>query len=438
MQLLAVRRQVVVVPAVAIGALLGLAACAETGRATTEPDLIEIGSRYVTDTPYRRALLESSLVDPTNGYAQRRLAEYAVTDRFAAPAGWDARPVWNPSVAKWHADAATLQDSTPVLTDGATTHDALLALGRRAFEEYPAQRLAGADVAAQSATSAAQFGMWVAEDGWVGGLVSVTSPTGQAPYLAATCATCHARVEDGALVHGVANQALDLGALFARNAADASSYERLLRWGPGRVDVTPLGDDPAAISDLRPIARQHRLHWAGTLHHSFGALLVRVETLLITSSATHRPPRELVFALTYYLWHLEASAARAPDDGHAAGAAVFAADCAGCHGFDGRPVRAVPIDAPGTDRVLAESPDRGTGEWRVPSLWGAGTRGRLLHDLSAEDLHDLLDPARQDRAGGHAFGSQRTAAEREALVAFVETLGVPPSGASPRASLPSR
>jgi mono/diheme cytochrome c family protein len=437
-QLLSVRRQVGVAAGVAFAALLGLAACAETDRPPTESDLIEIGSRYVVDTTYRRALLEASLVDPTNGYAQRRLAEYAVTDRFAAPTGWDARPVWNPAVAKWRGDETTLQAAAPVLTGGSATHDALLELGRRAFEEYPAQRLAGADVAAQSATSAGQFGLWVADDGWVGGLVSVTSPTGQAPYLAATCATCHARVEHGALVHGVANQALDLGALFARNAADASSYERLLRWGPGRVDVTPLADDPAAISDLRPIARQHRLHWAGTLHQSFGALLVRVETLLITSSATHRPPRELVFALTYYLWHLEASAARAPDDAHAAGAAVFAADCAGCHGFDGRPVRAVPIDAPGTNRVLAESPDRGTGEWRVPSLWGVGTRGRLLHDLSAEDLHDLLDPMRQARAPGHAFGSQRSVAERDALVAFLETLGVPPSGASPPAAPPSR
>ena len=413
------------------------AACVEAPAAPSAPTLLAIGERYVEDTAFRRALLEDSLVNANNGYSVRRLQAYAVTDEAGNPAQWDARPVWNPPVARWNGSAPQHTEPLPSLGVPAD-HDALIALGRQAFERYPAQRLSGLESVAGSPDSAVRAGLWVDAQGWIGGLVQVVPPSGQTPYLAATCATCHARVDAGQLHHGVANQALDLGAVFARQALDQERYERLLAWGPGRVDVTPVADDPAAISDLRPIANQHRLHWAGTVQNSFGALLVRVETLLITSSATHRPPREVVYALAYYLWHLSPAATRPPDARTEAGATLFSVHCAGCHAVDGRPIAAAAIAQVGTDPVLAQSPDRGTGAWRVPSLQGVSTRGRLLHDLSAMHLRDLLDPARQSRAPGHAFGTALSEPEREALVRYLETLGAPPSGASPSAGPPSR
>ena len=98
----------------------------------------------------------------------------------------------------------------------------------------------------------------------------------------------------------------------------------------------------------------------------------------------------------------------------------FGARADACHdpdqGFTGAPV---PIGEVGTDRALGLSPDRGTGNYRVPSLRGVGQRGVLLHDASIMSLTDFLDP---DRQGGHRFGLSLDDASRSALLSYVREL----------------
>jgi hypothetical protein len=82
--------------------------------------------------------------------------------------------------------------------------------------------------------------------------------------------------------------------------------------------------------------------------------------------------------------------------------------------------------------VLGLSGDRGTGAYRVPSLRGVTTRGALLHDGSAPGLDSMFDPARTDpnydrgrQPGpipGHPFGLDLGPSDRQALLAYLQTL----------------
>jgi hypothetical protein len=87
----------------------------------------------------------------------------------------------------------------------------------------------------------------------------------------------------------------------------------------------------------------------------------------------------------------------------------------------------------GTDPWLGESPDRGTGAYRVPSLHGVGSRGPLLHDGTVPSVAAMLDPTRPTAAftgrlhgpgavPGHLYGLELAPADRAALVAYVEAL----------------
>jgi hypothetical protein len=84
----------------------------------------------------------------------------------------------------------------------------------------------------------------------------------------------------------------------------------------------------------------------------------------------------------------------------------------------------------GTDPTLGESLVRGTGNYRVPSLHGVGTRGPLLHDGTVPSLAAMFDPARVTApypsrlhgAGaipGHPFGLSLDGDDRAALLAFL-------------------
>jgi hypothetical protein len=77
----------------------------------------------------------------------------------------------------------------------------------------------------------------------------------------------------------------------------------------------------------------------------------------------------------------------------------------------------------GTDPRAADSPARGHGYYRVPSLWAVADRGRLLHDGSVPDLVTFLDPARAKTVPGHPFGLDLPPRERDALVEFLVTIG---------------
>jgi len=357
--------------------LLVVAGCAAAPASSSD------AARYLDDASFRRAALAGELVSTTNGYARVRL------ERYAVDGGWDDLPEWNPAVARRGTgeDAAALAYDAQAIVDDPV---ALAELGARAFTRYPVQLW-----------QAAPQGLWI--DNGADGLIDVALDP---PQLAATCATCHATVRDGALAIGLANDTLELG------------------WGPGRLDVTTLdGHEPVRIPDLRPVALEAYLHTDANVRATDTiALAIRIETLIITSHfEAVRPPRIIALALATYLGTLAPEdAAPPPTEPAIRGAAVFATTCAGCHAgttFSGDPVA---LDAVGTDPTVGLSLERGTGTYRVPSLRGVADRTWLLHDGSVSSLAALLDPART--SAGHHFGAELSADDRAALVAFLHTL----------------
>ena len=323
---------------------------------------------YLDDRAFRRDALVASLVEPSNAYSQLRLARYGVDG------GWDALPEWNPPVA------IAGEPAVPLALDGD-----LAKLGEQAFERYPVQLWASEPA-----------GLWsdpVRGDGLV--RVSLASGT----YTAATCATCHATVRDGVFLAGLANASLDLG------------------WGPGRLDVsTTDGHEPVRIPDLRPVRWLTYLHADATVRQpDLVALAIRIETLIITSHGEAvRPPRVVALALATYLWSLLPAAPPPPPP------AQFVAACGDCHAGDGLTGTPVPLDVVGTDPVVGQSLDRGTGMYRVPSLRGVRERALLLHDGSVDSLETLLDPART--TPGHRFGTELSDSDRETIITYLKNL----------------
>lgn len=338
---------------------LALVACGE-------PIEIGDGRRFVDDDTFRRNALEASLVDPSNGYSSVRLEKYGHVDQ-----GWDTLPIYDP---------------TRIATDFDWSHEALVETGRQAFEAYPLSPANGLG------------------DGRHGehALVEAEGVTYK------TCATCHARDDDGTRVYGAANVDLDLG-----GALGAS-------WGLGHVDPTPDGmHNPTGITDLRPIRYQNHLNVAASIQNSLVALAVRIETLMITSAGEQRrPPRELAFAIAYFLWSLGEPVHTPPTA--SAGRTLFQANCARCHHADGTTAEPVALDVVMTDPAAGLSPMRGTGRYRIPSLYGVGDRRRVLHHGQVRSLSELLDPDRTEP--GHPFGQQLDAADRAELIRFLETL----------------
>ncbi len=355
--------------------------------ACTTPPRAPAGTGYLGSAPHRRALLERSLVNRANAYAQLRLAHY--------PDDWDRLPEWNPKVAASDEAPRALALDMP-----------LAALGEEAFLRYPVQIVP----ALQSREHA---------------VVDVSLDGSHA--LAVTCATCHARRdESGVLVPGVANDRFDYGRMLVSGGTpgDEAQARARLAWGPGRMDVTTLrGDEIVRIPDLRPVRYLGYLHHAATVKAGdVETLAVRLETLVIVSNGeTLRPPRAVALGLATYLFDLADTlpSRAAISDEERSGQSLFGARCARCHvppSFTGVPVSAAEV---GTDPRLAHSPDRGTGMYRVPSLRGVSTRGALLHDGTVKDLDALLDPARRT---GHAYGHDLDARDRHALVAYLRTL----------------
>jgi hypothetical protein len=254
---------------------------------------LELGKRFVAELLFRRTALEQSLAVRDNGEAQLRLEHYAVEDQ------WEALPLLNAEVAP-----VTLGQQ-PAMTrlwtgEVAWNEQALLELGRRAFEEWPAQRaprlrplLEAQRGLASVGPRLSGVGAWVDARSRVGGFVWARYPDGTTePAL--SCASCHARPDAaGHLLHGPASD-FDLGAVVGED------------WGPGRVDVTGDAlDNAVGIPDLRATRHQQRLHHSGNLRGGLESLAVRTETLLITARENVvRPPREVAFALAYYVWSM--------------------------------------------------------------------------------------------------------------------------------------
>jgi cytochrome c2 len=294
------------------------------------------------------------------------------------------------------------------------TIDALLELGRTAFDSWPAQSQPLLAQVLESPALARAIGLWSDDSGRIGGVVIERYADGsERPAL--TCSSCHARVEpDGRLLRGPASQ-LDIGALFSGGADDDRS-------DAGLVDVTSDAvDNAVAIPDLRATRHQRRLHWSGSLYNGLDALAVRIETLLITSSSeTVRPPREIVFALALYIWSLGHDPERTGSN--SAGATVFEEHCATCHEGATGEGDAINADVVGTDPAVARSTARGTGQYRVPSLHRVGSRTHLTHEGRSADLEAWLDPARAFEDAAHPFGLDLPSQDRADLIAFLKSL----------------
>lgn len=384
-----------------------------------------------SDESSRRATLEASLVNPSNGYSTLRLAHYAT----GKPGDWDALPEWNPPSEPL--DETTRANPTAPLSATAAPlalDDAPLALGEAAFFRYPIQLLTANEVALIAADASA-YGFWSDASRGVGGLVRVRVADGSTA-LAYTCATCHASSRNGAFIIGLTNAALDLGRFIIDSSPGDSRQAALLAWGPGRVDVTTNeGTEPVRIPDVRSVRVLTHLHaTASVIQRDLPTLAIRLETLIIvTQSQTIRPPREVTLALATYVWSLaDTLTTRAPTtDAELAGQVIFAERCASCHAppnYTGPPV---PLAVVGTDPVIGLSLDRRTGNYRVPSLLGVADRPLLIHDGSATSLDEMFDPTRTSsgyvgRLGGpivgHEFGLDLSAGDRAALLSFLRTL----------------
>lgn len=363
---------------------LGLATGCGEGPADPAPPPSD-ALAYVVDQGLRRATLESQLVSTANAYAFERLRSYALDD------GWDALPI------EPLADIPAWPD-----TQVPPEESEFLALGRRAFFEYPAR--VGAEFAPGLAPGMDMPHAREAEDG-----------TGRAVI---TCATCHAGPAGGPDAIGAPNTALNIGAIYAQ-AFDAPDSPELSSWGPGRMDVTAdTADDPVRIIDLRPLRHQRLLQAAGAIRQRHPTdLAIRLETLLITASGRRtRPARATIAALAWWLHTLSPPAPQAPPP------KVFQERCARCHDPATGYASSDPIPAAdvATDPTAAWSPGRGTGGYKAPSLIGVTQRSPLLHDASIPTLDALLDPART--RGGHTFTAALAPAQLTHLKTFLTSL----------------
>ena len=486
--------------------------------------LMRQGQRYLNDPDFRRQVLESSLVTPSNGYSQLRLMNYTES-------AWGSLPVRWPRVTSMKTECeVTSSESQCWLTpprrslfeggpkrssdqgtatpprDRALTSSKVelwRAWGAWAFRAYPSQTLSEGWPREFNPTS---VGLSVYQGETIGlvwasntslsdselerlkegpielagrrPVIASLSPVDDTtsppqPELSLTCAACHASLrlpnaplrpinsvklftghpdavqfEDAYVAWGLNNPWFDL-----RDAIQTleSGSNRPNDWGPGRADVT--NDrlmNPTVYGDLRPISMQSHLHRAGTLINHPLALAVRIETLLITSfNQRARPPRWLCWALALYLWDLvaeheeremsqEEGAEPQSDRGQVGrGEVLFERHCTRCHmgeGLSGPPVLLSALGDPlMTDEMgVAESLDRGTGRWRVPSLWGAHQRVWLLSQGQVYGLTALLermsgargDEALEDRfRGAHAFPLSLSSEEIISLSTYLESVG---------------
>lgn len=404
----------------ALSLCLALAGCEEDAPAppaVVPEDTAAIGDAlrsYASDFAFARRALEDSLVTRDNGYARKRLERYT-------PTVWGGTPIYDPRTAPMLVDPATGKAVPPPAKDDpawartlpepdtfAPTDEALRALGERAFFGYPVQPAPGLP---EVLDQPGRAGVWENE----GRFGVVWTETSVGVRGAFTCATCHATPgPDGKLVVGLNNPSID--------AAQLSAGPEAISWGLGRVDVTTdERDNPAVITDLRPIRWQRRYHRAATLYASPAALAVRIETLIITNNGESiHPPRHVAAGLAMFLLSLGNGTPRSTIDPESAGARVFDRTCARCHTGEGAAGDAVALEDIGTDPQVGLSSERGTGGYRVPSLRGVGLRKPLFSNGAVPDLDTLLDPQRA--APGHRHGLDLSAEDRAALLVYLAQL----------------
>ncbi|MGK0358813.1 MAG: mono/diheme cytochrome c family protein [Bradymonadia bacterium] len=376
---------------------------------------------YMDDPSVRRAELEAALWLPDLRYSRGLLSNYALER-----GGWELLPeMTGESAPLTLADVDRLAARQPLTLDvdplpGAglpgvdlpTEPDDWIALGQQVFERLPMRYDPYLTWLATRPDVWAQVGLPV-EGGTVRGLVKYRDDRG-AVQVGIACALCHGAQS----TPGRGDRRLDLG--LARrlfNEANGIDSPLVTHWGPGRVDVSEDGvDAPLSIPDLWGVRYSTWLNSSGVIRVSGPATLaIRFETQYIKGHRMgSRPARAWTWALAQFVMSLEPPTERGIAD--AADAQVFELRCAGCHdpdrGFAGDLVAA---DALLTDPRAANSPTRGTGHYKVPSLLGVTDAAPYLHDGRVPSLDALLRE-------GHPFGDPIDAAERAALLRFLDTL----------------
>lgn len=362
-------------------------------------EALATGQRYVEDRGFRRKALEDSLLHVDNHYARLRLEKYGI------PNQWEALPVLNLPTAPLTVNAEGLLTSEPPkslnLGEFEWEHAAVLRAGQRAFEQWPIRRrtllereFSPGEILSERAL--ATQGLWKDERGRVGGMVAVEYPDGSSG-LSFSCASCHARVDLSGQLEVGGNSDVRLGPV------DVDAREL---WTPGTVDVTADGvNNPVRVADLRATRWQSRLHHTGNVANGLIALAVRIETLLITNVFEGaRPPREVAFALAYYLWDLgeQAAAQKIAEEQvqEFEGRRLFERDCVACHRSATGAGDWVSVGSVNSDPAAAHSTARGTGGYRVPSLLGFLER-RLGHEGKVADLAAWLLPEPVSGQGAH-------------------------------------
>lgn len=396
--------------------------------------------RYLDEPEFRRAQLEASLTNPDNQYSRKRLAAYGLGDR-----GWDSLPEWVPATAPISNEAVVqlragggLPQPTMRIWDGQRPQnfEQWIALGERVFYEYPLRPEIFAHHALLDPQLASAVGLYPEDDDpqspWPG-VIAFVDLDGKTK-VGITCAVCHVSPDaNGEMIAGRARRDFDYGRMrlaYYRNTGsplDPRLAERMAGWGPGRADITDDEDeDPVAIPDLWRIRELRHLTQAATLRHEHpAALAIRQETqLLHANRELARPPRELAWALAMYVYSL-APPPRDPaarDEAASAGEALFRNSCARCHSGPTGAGDPIPAERVGTDRALAFGRARGTGLYRPAPLVRVADAGPYFHDGTVATLEQLLDADRLAQIPGHAFGTERSAEQRAALLAYLRTL----------------
>lgn len=372
--------------------------------------MTEHAPSYLHDRAWRRRALEESLWRPELPYSQKLLDGYALEKggwELLPTYSFDAYAVYEPGderstlVARFDANAPT-----------PTTRQEWLELGERVFWYLPMRRDAYLSWVVQRPERWREVGLEQDDDGALRGVIRYRDARGRA-RIGLTCAACHASNQEP----GRATSALDLGKARAlyRQARDLDPAP-FDTWGAGKIDVTDDGRvDPVAIPNLWGVSSQRFLNSSGVFEKSSPATpAIRFETQYLSNYAYEvRPARQWTWSLAMYVTSLAGEKSR---PARPAPPAAFTRACASCHdpdaGFSGG---LIPADALSSDATVANSPKRGTGHYRVPSLLGVGEGGPYLHDASANTLEEVL-------SSGHPDGAHLSTTDHDAILDYLKTL----------------
>jgi cytochrome c553 len=400
---------------------------------------------FITSAAYRRGILERDLVERESVYSKVRLRHYSRSDAE----GWDSvRIVDWPSLPLTLADAQQIAASKqlpqlefgPPLAAAYGTEEApvlprtqaeWVALGERVFFELPMTTAPSVGRALRHGVDLRDYGVLVHDGAYVG--VRLAQIDGQTRVVV-TCASCHASIGADGAPSGVranrdydfARLRIDHGGANELSLVDETDPSELAKLGPGRSDVQrDRTFNPYAFPDFGGIVDVPYLHHtANWYHRGTASLAIRIETVYQShGQLASRRPRVLMWALAEYLRSLPPPPALAgPSPASERGRAVFAGEgCDACH----TPPLYTSTERPtlaeiATDPAAGQSPIRGSGHWRVPSLRGVAGNGPYLHDGSVPTLEQLFDPEREQP--GHRFGLELDDAVRADLLAFLATI----------------